>query len=60
MTMIVVTHEMGIARRVADRVVFMDASQIVEDCSKEEFFGSPTNRKQRTREFLDKILSYDV
>ena len=60
MTMIVVTHEMGFARRVADRVVFMDAGQIVEDCSKEEFFGSPTNRKQRTREFLDKILSYDV
>jgi len=60
MTMIVVTHEMGFARRVADRVVFMDAGQIVEDCSKEEFFSSPTNRKQRTREFLDKILSYDV
>ena len=55
MTMMVVTHEMGFARRVADRVIFMDQGRIVEDCGKEEFFGSP--RGPRAREFLSRILS---
>lgn len=58
MTMMVVTHEMGFARKVSDRVIFMDAGRIVEDCSKDEFFAHPENRKPRTREFLDKILSH--
>ncbi len=54
MTMVVVTHEMGFARKVADRVLFMDGGRIVEDCRKEEFFGNP--RSDRAREFLAKIL----
>ena len=56
MTMMVVTHEMGFARKVSDRVVFMDAGRIVEDCAKEEFFGAP--RSPRAQEFLSKILSH--
>ena len=56
MTMMVVTHEMGFARKVADRVVFMDQGRIVEDCSKTEFFE--TARGPRAQEFLSKILSY--
>jgi len=56
MTMMVVTHEMGFARKVSDRVIFMDAGKIVEDCSKEEFFGAP--RSPRAQEFLSKILSH--
>jgi glutamate/aspartate transport system ATP-binding protein len=56
MTMMVVTHEMGFARKVSDRVVFMDAGKIVEDCSKDEFFGAP--RSPRAQEFLSKILSH--
>jgi glutamate/aspartate transport system ATP-binding protein len=56
MTMMVVTHEMGFARRVAHRVVFMDASRIVEDTTKEEFFGTP--RSERAQQFLSKILSH--
>jgi glutamate/aspartate transport system ATP-binding protein len=56
MTMMVVTHEMGFARKVADRVVFMDAGEIVEDSGKEEFFGSP--RSDRAQMFLSKILSH--
>ena len=56
MTMMVVTHEMGFARKVSDRVVFMDAGKIVEDCKKEEFFGAP--RSPRAQEFLSKILSH--
>ncbi len=56
MTMMVVTHEMGFARRVAQRVVFMDASRIVEDATKEEFFGTP--RSERAQQFLSKILSH--
>ncbi len=56
MTMMVVTHEMGFARRVAHRVVFMDKGQIVEDASKEEFFGSP--RSERAQQFLSKILHH--
>ena len=54
MTMIVVTHEMGFAREVADRVIFMDAGRIVEEGQAAEIFDRP--REQRTREFLGKIL----
>ncbi|MGE5622467.1 MAG: amino acid ABC transporter ATP-binding protein [Bacillota bacterium] len=54
MTMMVVTHEMGFAKRVANRIVFMDKGHIVEDCSKDEFFGSP--RSERARDFLAKII----
>ncbi len=54
MTMIVVTHEMGFARRVANRVIFMDAGQIVEQAPPEEFFAAP--RHARTREFLEQIV----
>ncbi|MDY6010764.1 MAG: amino acid ABC transporter ATP-binding protein [Duodenibacillus sp.] len=56
MTMMVVTHEMGFARKVADRVVFMEAGEILEDAPKEEFFGSP--RSPRAQQFLSKILSH--
>ena len=58
MTMMVVTHEMSFAKKVADRVIFMDEGRIVEDCSKDEFFAHPENRKPRTREFLEKILTH--
>ncbi|MBF22569.1 MAG: arginine transporter ATP-binding subunit [Pusillimonas sp.] len=58
MTMMVVTHEMGFARKVADRVVFMDQGQIVEDCTKEEFFGQPEARSERAKHFLSKILAH--
>ena len=58
MTMMVVTHEMGFARKVSHRVVFMDAGKIVEDCSKEEFFGNREARSERARNFLDKILQH--
>jgi glutamate/aspartate transport system ATP-binding protein len=54
MTMMVVTHEMGFAKRVANRVVFMDKGQIVEDCTKDEFFNSP--RSARAKDFLQKII----
>jgi glutamate/aspartate transport system ATP-binding protein len=54
MTMMVVTHEMGFARKVADRIVFMDHGRIVEDSPKEEFFGAP--RSERAREFLARII----
>ncbi len=56
MTMMVVTHEMGFARKVANRVIFMDAGEIVEDAGKEDFFGSP--RSARAQTFLSKILSH--
>jgi glutamate/aspartate transport system ATP-binding protein len=56
MTMICVTHEMGFARQVADRVIFMDEGQIVEDCSKDAFFS--TVRSERSQQFLSKILSH--
>lgn len=56
MTMMVVTHEMGFARKVSDRVIFMDGGKIVEDCPKDEFFGAP--RSPRAQEFLSKILSH--
>jgi len=56
MTMMVVTHEMGFARRVADRVVFMDGGQIVEVQAPQPFFASP--QSDRAKEFLSKILSH--
>ena len=56
MTMVCVTHEMGFARKVADRVVFMDKGEIVEDCTKDEFFT--TERSDRAKQFLDKILTH--
>jgi glutamate/aspartate transport system ATP-binding protein len=58
MTMMVVTHEMGFARKVADRVIFMDVGRIVEDCGKEEFFGDLEARSDRARLFLSKILQH--
>jgi glutamate/aspartate transport system ATP-binding protein len=59
MTMMVVTHEMGFARKVANRVIFIDVGgRILEDCSKDEFFGHPENRQARTKDFLNKILSH--
>ena len=54
MTMMCVTHEMGFARQVANRIIFMDQGKIVEDCSKDEFFGTP--RGERAQQFLNKIL----
>ncbi len=54
MTMMVVTHEMGFARKVADRVVFMDHGSIVEDSPAEDFFGAP--KSERAREFLARII----
>ena len=56
MTMMVVTHEMGFARKVANRVIFMDMGQIVEDLPKDEFFGKP--RSERAQVFLSKILHH--
>lgn len=56
MTMMVVTHEMGFASRVAHRVIFMDEGEIVEDDTKDEFFGSP--RSERAQYFLSKILHH--
>jgi len=56
MTMMVVTHEMGFARKVAHRVVFMDRGEIVEDALKDEFFGKP--RSERAQLFLSKILHH--
>lgn len=58
MTMMVVTHEMGFARKVSHRVIFMDAGRIVEDCSKDDFFGHPEARSPRAKEFLSKILQH--
>jgi glutamate/aspartate transport system ATP-binding protein len=56
MTMMVVTHEMGFASRVAHRVIFMDQGEIVEDAPKEDFFGKP--RSERAQQFLSKILHH--
>ena len=53
MTMMCVTHEMGFARKVAHRVIFMDQGKIVEDCQKEEFFGNRDARSDRAKSFLD-------
>ncbi len=56
MTMMVVTHEMGFARKVAHRVIFMDSGKIIEDAKKDEFFGTP--RSERAQQFLSKILHH--
>ena len=56
MTMMCVTHEMGFARKVADRIVFMDGGEIIEDVKSEEFFSAP--RSDRARSFLSKILQH--
>ena len=56
MTMLVVTHEMGFAKKVAERIIFMDEGQIVEDCATAEFFAG--NRSERARRFLAKILPH--
>jgi iron(III) transport system ATP-binding protein len=56
MTMVVITHEMGFARRAADRVVFMDHGRIVEEADPETFFSSP--QSERGKDFLSKILSH--
>jgi general L-amino acid transport system ATP-binding protein len=56
MTMIVVTHEMGFAKRAADTIIFMDAGEIIEAASTEEFFEKPKN--DRTKLFLSQILSH--
>jgi glutamate/aspartate transport system ATP-binding protein len=58
MTMMVVTHEMGFAKKVSHRVVFMDQGRIVEDCPTASFFGDPEARVPRAREFLSKILQH--
>jgi glutamate/aspartate transport system ATP-binding protein len=58
MTMMCVTHEMGFARKVSHRVIFMDAGRIVEDCTRDEFFGSIEARSPRAQEFLSKILQH--
>ncbi|MFM2035807.1 MAG: hypothetical protein RL459_1072, partial [Pseudomonadota bacterium] len=55
-TMICVTHEMGFAKAVADRVIFMDQGQIVEQNTPHEFFNNPQN--ERSRDFLSKILGH--
>ena len=56
MTMIVVTHEMGFARKVAHRVVFMDQGEVIEDAPTADFFGKP--RSDRAQLFLSKILQH--
>jgi glutamate/aspartate transport system ATP-binding protein len=56
MTMMVITHEMGFARKVAHRVIFMDGGRIVEDAPKDDFFGKP--RSERAQAFLSKILQH--
>lgn len=58
MTMMCVTHEMGFAKRVSHRVIFMDKGHIVEDCKKSEFFGNPEARSPRAKDFLSKILQH--
>ena len=56
MTMIVVTHEMGFARKVGNRVVFLDQGEIVEEATSEQFFSNP--QSDRARDFLSKVM-YD-
>ena len=60
MTMMVVTHEMGFARQVSDRVIFMDAGAILEDCTTAEFFGNPAARAERTQVFLSKVMGHQT
>jgi ABC-type polar amino acid transport system ATPase subunit len=56
MTMICVTHEMGFARSVADRVIFMDAGEIIEEADPKTFFNAP--KSERTKKFLSQILTH--
>ena len=56
MTMLCVTHEMGFAKKVADRVIFMDAGQIIEENNPTEFFGNP--QSERTQLFLSQIIDH--
>ncbi len=58
MTMMCVTHEMGFARKVSNRVIFMDEGKIVEDCPKDDFFDKPEDRSPRAKDFLSKILAH--
>ncbi len=58
MTMMCVTHEMGFARKVSHRVIFMDHGKIIEDCAKAEFFGNMDARSPRAKDFLSKILQH--
>jgi glutamate/aspartate transport system ATP-binding protein len=58
MTMMCVTHEMGFARKVSHRVIFMDAGRIVEDCTRDDFFNKPEARSPRAKDFLSKILQH--
>lgn len=58
MTMMCVTHEMGFAKKVADRIIFMDEGRIIENCEKEDFFGQPENRTDRAKQFLSKVLNH--
>jgi glutamate/aspartate transport system ATP-binding protein len=58
MTMMCVTHEMGFARKVSHRVIFMDEGKIVEDCPKDDFFNKPEDRSTRAKDFLSKILAH--
>ena len=55
MTMLIVTHEMGFARNVGNRILFMDNGEIIEDCSPKDFFENPTN--ERIKDFLNKVLN---
>ena len=56
MTMVCVTHEMEFAKKVSNRVIFMDEGKIVEDCTKDNFFNNQTSLSARAKEFLSKIL----
>jgi glutamate/aspartate transport system ATP-binding protein len=58
MTMMCVTHEMGFASKVADRVIFMDEGRIVDDCTREQFFGTTAQCSERAQRFLSKIISH--
>ena len=58
MTMMCVTHEMGFAKRVSNKVIFMDAGKVVEDCASADFFGKPDERSPRAKDFLSKILQH--
>lgn len=58
MTMVVVTHEMGFARAVADRVIFMDGGRIIEEGRSEDIFDQP--KEERTKQFLARIQKVDV
>nr|WP_238542737.1 hypothetical protein [Lysinibacillus boronitolerans] len=54
MTMLIVTHEMGFAREVADRILFLDGGKLIEDASPDQFFTAPST--QRAKDFLEKVL----